>query len=152
LLFLLLLSSAAYAQIRSATITGVVHDATGAVVPGATVTITDQATGISNTTSTTSTGQYTFPYLSASSYIVEVKVSGFASYRETGVKLSTAETARVDVNLKVAEVGTTVEVAAQTAQVQTESTTVQSAIQSEMIDVRQTPPPTRCTTHFSNRA
>jgi trimeric autotransporter adhesin len=139
LLLALLLVSVGNAQIRSATITGVVQDATGAIVPGATVTIADQLTGVGNATTTTSTGQFTFPYLSAGTYNVEVKVAGFAAYRQTGLKVNTAETARVDVSLKVAEVGTTVEVAAQSAQVQTESTTVQSAIQAEMIDILPNP-------------
>src|SRR5262245_16158628 len=55
-----LLASVGHAQIRSATITGVIHDATGALVPSAMVTITDQETGVGNTFTTTSTGQYTF--------------------------------------------------------------------------------------------
>ena len=139
LVLALAVTGPAYGQIRSATVIGVVHDSSDAVVPDATVTITDQETAVSTTTKTTSTGQYTFPYMAAGTYTVGVNMQGFAPYRQTDVRLRTAETARVDVSLALAAVGTTVEVRAQTAQIQTESATVQSALQSEAISVLPNP-------------
>jgi trimeric autotransporter adhesin len=134
-----LVVSVAHAQIRSATITGLVTDASGSVVPGAVVVVTDQETGISNTTKTTEAGQYTVPYLSAGTYTVAVTSAGFATHRQTGLGLSTGQAARVDVALKVATIGTTVEVAAQSTQIQTESSTVQGSISSRVIDLLPNP-------------
>ena len=128
-----LFSCATNAQIRSATITGTVTDASGAVVPGAQVVVTDQQTGVANTTQTTGAGQYTVPYLPAGTYTVAVSVSGFVPYRQTGLALATAQTVRVDVSLKVGAVESAIEVAAQAAQIQTDSSTVQGAIQSDVI-------------------
>ena len=134
-----LIVGVAYAQIRSATITGTITDASGSVVPGAVVVVTDQGTGIGNTTKTTETGQYTVPYLSAGTYTVEVTSSGFALYRQTGLALNTGQTIRADAALKVAAVGTTIEVAAQSTQIQTESSTVQGAVSARVIDMLPNP-------------
>ncbi|MFB3777755.1 MAG: TonB-dependent receptor domain-containing protein [Bryobacteraceae bacterium] len=129
----LLLTCAVHAQIRSSTITGTVTDASGAVVPNAQVLVTDQQTGVENRTETTGAGQYTVPYLPAGTYTVAVSVTGFVPYRQTGIALTPAQTVRVDVNLKVGAVESAVEVAAQAAQIQTDSSTVQGAIQSDVI-------------------
>src|SRR3954465_15511720 len=59
-----------FAQIRSATITGTVKDATGAVVPDAAVIVTQQETGISTAIKTTASGVFTAPYLAAGTYAV----------------------------------------------------------------------------------
>jgi trimeric autotransporter adhesin len=128
-----LFSCATNAQIRSATITGTVTDASGAVVPGAQVVVTDQQTGVANTTQSTGAGLYTVPYLPAGTYTVAVSMSGFVPTRQTGVVLATAQTVRVDVSLKVGAVESTIEVAAQATQIQTDSSTVQGAIQSDVI-------------------
>jgi hypothetical protein len=130
----LLLSSAASAQIRSATITGIVKDAAGAVIPGAAVTVTNQETNVEYQTKTTEAGQYTVPYLSSGTYTVSVSVTGFAAFRETGVGVSTAQTARVDAELKLSTVQTAVEVSGQAAQVQTDSSAVSSAASAGIID------------------
>jgi trimeric autotransporter adhesin len=123
----------AHAQIRSATITGSITDASGSVVPGAVVVVTEQDTGIANTTKSTDAGQYTVPYLPAGTYTVAVTATGFAPYRQTGIVLGTAQTARADVGLKVASIGTTVEVQAQAALIQTDSSTIQSSVGAGMI-------------------
>ncbi|MFB3777754.1 MAG: TonB-dependent receptor domain-containing protein [Bryobacteraceae bacterium] len=129
----LLFNFTTYAQIRSSTITGTVTDASGAVIPGAQVIVADQATGVENKTETTATGQFTVPYLPAGTYTVSVSVAGFVPYRQTGIALTAAQTVRVDVGLKVGAVESTIEVAAQAAQIQTDSSTVQGAIQSDVI-------------------
>ena len=131
----LLVVGVAYCQIRSATITGTVTDASGAVVPGVPVVVTSTETGISNETKTTDAGQFTVPYLPAGTYTVTVSTTGFAPYRETGLVLATAQTARVNVRLQVAAIGTTVEVQAQATQIQTDSSTVQGSIPSNVIDL-----------------
>src|SRR4051812_3224447 len=103
-LYLLVLAvvGAAYGQIRSATITGTVTDASGGILPGAQVVVTEQQTGISNTTKTTEAGAYTVPYLPAGTYTLTIQASGFADYKLTGVNMSTGQTLRSDAQLKLA--------------------------------------------------
>jgi len=132
-LALLCCATTLHGQIRSATITGSVSDASGAAVPNAPVVVTNQETGIRNTTKTTDAGLFTVPYLQAGRYNLAVDVSGFTPYRETGIAVETAQTVRVAVTLKVGTLESTVEVAAQAQQVQTDSATVQAAMQSDLI-------------------
>jgi len=122
-----------FAQIRSATVTGTVKDSTGAVVPDASVVVTEQDTGSVTNIKTTAAGAYTAPYLPAGTYTVAVTVAGFVPYRQTGLALAVNQTVRVDVELKVGAIEQAVEVSAQAAQIQTDSSTVQQAIQSDMI-------------------
>ena len=132
-------SAMLYAQIRSATITGTVKDSTGAVVPGVDVVVTQPETGIVTTVKTTAAGIYTAPYLAAGTYTVEVNVVGFAPYKETGIILAVNQTVRIDADLKVGAVGQSVEVSAQAVQIQTDSSTVQGAVTSEMINALPNP-------------
>jgi hypothetical protein len=138
-LLALLTVAVAYGQIRSATITGSVTDASGGLVAGAQVTVTEQGTAISNTTKTTETGLFTVPYLPAGAYTVRIAAQGFAEYKVTGLDLGTGQTFRSDVQLKLATVGTAVEVSAQTATIQSDSSTVQGSIESRVIDILPNP-------------
>jgi len=135
LLIPLLLAAAAHAQIRSATITGTVTDPTGAVVPRAQVIVTEEQTGVEYKTETTDAGLYTVPYLPAGTYRVVVTAPGFSEYRQTGIAVSVAQSVKVDVSLKVGALGQAIEVVAMAAQLQTTSSTVSGAVQSQMIDV-----------------
>lgn len=135
----LLAAGLAYGQIRSSTITGTITDASGGVVAGAEVVATNEETGTSSTTKTTEAGVFTIPYLQAGNYTVAVKATGFAGYRQTGLHVSTAQTARADVALHLATVGTAVEVSAAEIIIQTDSSTVQSAIASRTIDILPNP-------------
>src|SRR5581483_6358727 len=130
---LLCAAISADAQIRSGTITGLVTDTAGAVVPNADVLVTDQETGIKNTTKTTEAGLFTIPYLPAGTYSISVSLAGFSTYRESGIALETAQTVRVNVSLKLGTVESAVEVTAQAQQVQTDSATVQASTQSDLI-------------------
>jgi hypothetical protein len=134
LLLFVFLSSALHAQIRSATITGSVRDATDAAIPNAEVTIRNQETNISATMRTNDSGQYVFPYLAAGVYTVSVTAHGFSTFKETDVNLQTAQTTRVDAVLKVSNVETTLEVQAQAAQLQTDSTSVSGALEANVIE------------------
>ena len=86
----------AYGQIRSATITGSVTDAAGAMVPRAQVTVTEQETAISYKTVTTESGAYTVPYLPAGTYTANITAPGFAEYKLTGLIVTTGQTVRQD--------------------------------------------------------
>jgi hypothetical protein len=134
-----ILSPITYAQIRSATITGTVRDASQAVIPDVPVVVTQQETGVSTTVRTTAAGIYTAPYLAAGTYTVSVAVQGFVPYRQTGIGLSVNQTVRADIDLKVGSTQQAVEVSAQSAEIQTDSSTVQSAVQAQEINVLPNP-------------
>jgi len=128
------LAATASAQIRSATITGAVTDQSGAVVANAEVVISNSGTNVSYKTKTTEAGLYRMPYLEAGTYPVEVTVDGFVPCRGTGLAIATDQAARAEVNLKAGTVGATVEVAAQAAQIQADSSAVTNATDAQVID------------------
>jgi hypothetical protein len=110
LVFLLTLActSAAFGQIRSATLAGAVTDPTKAVVPGATVIVTNQDTNAKNQLVTSEAGLFTATHLPAGTYSIEVSFPGFTTFRRTRITVSTAETVRVVVELTVSRIGKTV--------------------------------------------
>ena len=91
----LLISVPAYAQKISATIRGTVTDPTGAVIPGAKVTVKNEDTGLSRSANTTSAGIYSFAELPVGSYRVEVEFAGFKSEVRSRVVLNVADTRAV---------------------------------------------------------
>jgi Carboxypeptidase regulatory-like domain len=74
LLFFVLCAPLALAQVNSATISGTVRDASGAVLPGVSVTIQNQDTGISRTVITNETGRYSAPALGLGNYQVTAQL------------------------------------------------------------------------------
>src|SRR3990170_4062824 len=70
------------------TIAGMVHDATGAVVPGASVTVRNVETGMSRTLPTNAEGRYQAPNLSVGKYEVEVSLAGFQTAVRSGIELT----------------------------------------------------------------
>jgi hypothetical protein len=133
-LLVLTCSSAAFAQIRSATITGTVTDPQKAAVPGATVTVTNQDTNVSAEFITTESGLFTAPYLPAGTYTITVTLTGFSPYKRAGVAVAATETVRVPVELTVGQLGETVSVSAEAPLLQTDRTSVSGAVGAEMIE------------------
>ena len=88
LIALATLSSPLFAQVKSSAITGTVTDASGAVLPGAKVTVTETETSTVNTTQTNEVGQYNVPYLPIGKYNVEVTMEGFQTVRKTDIDLA----------------------------------------------------------------
>jgi Carboxypeptidase regulatory-like domain/TonB dependent receptor len=105
-----LLSALAFAQRLDGTLRGTVEDPQGAVVTDAEVTVFNQATGISQTMQTTSTGEYVFPNLLVGSYTVEVKAKGFAHYLRKDVEVLPNQVVTADATLSVGTAGEIVEV------------------------------------------
>ena len=104
---LLLLPSSAPAQITTGTVTGRVIDATGGVIPGASVILISETQGTKRApVSTNATGDYVFPNVTADTYTVEVTSAGFKTTRRTGVVVTGGD--RVGVPALTLEVGTTV--------------------------------------------
>ncbi|HMX28348.1 MAG TPA: carboxypeptidase-like regulatory domain-containing protein, partial [Blastocatellia bacterium] len=107
LVFALLLTTiTAIAQTPTAGITGQVTDATGAVVPGATIKVTNLDTNISQKTVSNVSGEFVVPYLNPARYTLEAQAGGFRQYKRDNFKLEVGQTLRLDIQL---EVGATTE-------------------------------------------
>ncbi len=115
----LLLGGATRAQGTASRVTGVVQDASGAVVEGATVTLTNEATNISLTTQTSSTGIYTFDSVQVGTYTVAVEMQGFKKFVSTGNSVNINQPSTVSVTLEPGAVAETVTVQGSAELVQT---------------------------------
>jgi hypothetical protein len=105
----LALPRSAFAQVDRATLTGTIKDTAGAVVPGATVTVTNLATNVADTQQSTATGTYLMVNLIPGRYRVDVELAGFKKSSET-VVLEVGQRARVDATLTVGTVSESVSV------------------------------------------
>lgn len=103
-------ASVAFAQSSTASLRGVVTDPTGAVVPGATVTLTDVERNLEYSTRTDEAGRYTLTRLLPSTYDLAVEAPGFEKYVYSGFDLKVAQQATIDMELTVGMPTTTVEV------------------------------------------
>jgi trimeric autotransporter adhesin len=133
--FAMLASGVAFGQIKSGVITGTVSDPTGAVIPGATVTVVNQETNITATAVTDESGGFTVPYLAPGLYTVNVEKAGagFSKHTQTGVTVSTAQTVRVEVRLQAGATTDTVTVTSDAAALQTSSATVGGAVNERLV-------------------
>ena len=100
----------AAAQQDTATITGIITDESGAVVPDAAITVTNVATNISVRTQSDSAGAYVVPSLRPGEYSVTTERSGFPKVVRSGITLQIAQVARIDVTLQAGGLTETVEV------------------------------------------
>jgi len=108
--FVLLLSVTAPAQRLDGTLRGKVEDPSGAVVSGARVTVTNQATGVGQSTPTTSTGEYVFPHLLVGTYTLEVEAKGFSKHSRRDVEVLPNQVITADARMSVGTEATIVEV------------------------------------------
>jgi type 1 fimbria pilin len=134
LLLLAAASASAAAQTGTSRITGTVFDPTGAVVPGATVTALHEATGISQTQTTTDAGLYSFASLPVGTYTITVEKSGFKTARQTGNVLETDTPLGIDVSLAPGEVSEVVTVQAGAEQLQTSDATIGNVVEQKAIE------------------
>ena len=115
-----------------AVITGVVTDASGAAVPDARVTITDEHTGVKTIVGTNGAGNYSTPPLILGTYRVEIEKQGFKVFSSAGNSLTGAQTVRIDAKLDIGATTETVKVEASTTElVNTENATVQHTVGEE---------------------
>src|SRR5688572_17018240 len=102
----LLFHEGAHAQ-AGASLTGAVKDATGAVVPGATVTVRNTATGELRNAVSGDEGLYRITNLPRGTYDVTTELSGFRTVTQSGVLLTVGETVRLDFTLEIGAFGET---------------------------------------------
>lgn len=125
-----------YAQQASATINGIVSDASNASVPGAQVQLTNVDSGVVRTTPTNSTGTYVFLNIVPGNYTLLVEKSGFANAAQTTVKLDLDQTATFDFHLKVGGATETVTVQADNSGVESSTSELGTVINTkEIVDL-----------------
>ncbi|MBI4909143.1 MAG: TonB-dependent receptor [Acidobacteria bacterium] len=118
---LLLFASLAAAQEFRASISGEVHDATGAPVPGVRIVAKHQATNLTYEAVSNETGRYLLNFLQAGDYVVAAEKDGFKKFVREGVKLLLSDRANVDIRLEIGTVSDSVTVSASVSELQTES-------------------------------
>ena len=129
---LLVLPAAASAQLDTGTIVGKVADESGAVLPGVTVTLTQDATGVSVTTVTNASGEYVFPGQRIGKYTVTAELQGFKKSAYTGVQLSVQARLQLDFTLGVGAVTEQITVTGRAELLQTQSADI-----GQIVDERQ---------------
>ena len=122
------------AQSERGTITGTVHDSSGAVVPAATVRITNNATNVAIATASNVSGEFTVPNLPTGKYDLRVEKGGFRAFLLTGITVDAASTVRADASLEVGEARQTVEVQAAAIQLQTQDATSATSIENTLVN------------------
>ena len=127
------LPSPARAQFDAATVLGRVTDQSGAAVPGATVTLTNHATGITATTVTDATGDYQFLNVRVGTYRLEAELPGFCQGGRADVTVTVNARQRVDLSLQVGGVGETVEVHRRASLLETDSSDRGQVISREQV-------------------
>jgi hypothetical protein len=118
----------ALAQTGAASLTGIVSDQSGAAVPGATVTATNQATNVDYTAVSNEAGNYTVTSLPVGAYVVKAELSRFKTAATKPIQMEAKQIVRIDFKLELGGVEETVEVKSEAQVLQTESATVGEVI------------------------
>src|SRR5882724_7226726 len=111
-------------QTTFGSITGTVADPSGAVVPGAGVTVTNEGTGNARKVTTGSGGAFNVPNLDLGTYRVSISAAGFARYERTGLILSTNQVLNVDAKLELATTASITEVRGAAPAISTETSSL----------------------------
>ena len=120
-LLFILGANVANAQFEDGSLVGTIHDPSGAIIPGATVSATNIATGIVAKTTSTDSGDYEFPSLRVGVYTVKAEANGFSVAVAENISVSVAGRTRIDLALKVGGSESTVEVTGVSLALETET-------------------------------
>ena len=112
-------------------ISGTVKDVTGSAIPGADITVTQTDTGVTRSTQSAASGDYSLPSLPIGPYRMEVKKPGFSTYVQSGIVLQVDTAPTIDPTLKVGDISESVQVEASAAMVETHSTGVGQVVNSQ---------------------
>ncbi|MBL8241557.1 MAG: TonB-dependent receptor [Bryobacterales bacterium] len=134
ILFVLLLAASLYAQDFRSTLQGTISDPSQASVANAAITLRNVDTGQDRSATTDPDGFYIFQFLPPGNYELTVKAAGFRTSVEKGITLALTQTLRQDVALQLGDTADTVNVVANIAVLDTDSTSLGTAIRSEVRD------------------
>ncbi|SFS03979.1 Carboxypeptidase regulatory-like domain-containing protein [Granulicella pectinivorans] len=129
-----LFTAGAVAQVAGAgNIQGTVTDATGAVIPGATVVATEASTHVAHTAVTDAVGVYTFPNLVVGSYSISITATGFQGYTSTGNVLEVGSSISINAKMTVGAADQKVEVHSEGLALQTEDVSFKQTVDSQTL-------------------
>jgi hypothetical protein len=123
----------AYAQSSQGGLRGVVKDEQG-VIPGVTVTLTNEATNITRETVTNESGEYSFPAIDPATYTVRCAVQGFRSFEQRGIRISTQQFVGLDVVLEVGTIEETITVTADAPLIESTNASVGGVIDAKALE------------------
>ena len=130
---MLLLSGAPLSAQATAQLNGIVRDASGAVLPGVTVTVTQTDTGFTRTTVTDGSGAYVMPNLPTGPYRLEVSLQGFRSFAQVGIVLQVVAAPTINAVLEVGDLQETVAVDAAAPLVDVQSAGISEVVENARI-------------------
>lgn len=131
-LTMLLTAGLCWTQVNNASLTGLVTDPSGAVVPGATVTLTNTGTNVSQTSTTSNAGYYEFPVVLVGTYKLKIEKQGFQS-AVSDVTLDVGQRGRLDIPLKVGSSGESVTVEGSVPLLSTQDASPGEAVENKVI-------------------
>ncbi|MBI4443737.1 MAG: TonB-dependent receptor [Acidobacteria bacterium] len=121
------------AQVTTGTISGTVADSSGAVLPGTTVVVLNEETGVSRTVAANAEGRYSAPSLNVGRYRITASLAGFQTEARSGIVLTVGRQAVVDFQLQVGAVTETVEVTGEAPLVETTQSAVHALVDARTI-------------------
>ncbi len=130
----LLLMPSAFGQVDEGSVTGVVQDATGAVVPSAKVTLLNTDQGLSTVTTSDASGVYTFSPVRIGNYSVSATAPGFSVTTQQNVTVAVSQNVRVNIALKTGAATETVEVTSAPPELQTEDASVGQVVNEKSVN------------------
>jgi hypothetical protein len=132
--FCLVASQQAFAQVDEGSISGTIQDTTGAVVPGAHVTLLNTDQGITLQTTSSSTGEYTFSPVRIGHYKISATAKSFAKTTQDNVTVNVAQSLLVNIQLKLGAATETIEVSTAPPLLQTEEASVGQVVTEESVN------------------
>ena len=133
LLLLLVCASALWGQTTNATLRGLITDQSGAVLPGVTISVRNQGTGIERSTLSDETGNYQVAALPVGVYQIDVRLSGMKPQIVSGLTLEVGQIAVRDFKMEVGGLAEEVTVAANAALIETTTSTVGQVINQRIV-------------------
>ena len=130
----LLLAGSAQAQTVQGVVEGVVSDASGAVIPAADLTLTNEGTGVSQNQKSLTNGDYRFGLVPPGTYSLTAKAQGFTTREIKTIIVNPSQSVGLNVTMSVATAQTTIEISAQESLVQTASSDLATVVNQNFID------------------
>jgi hypothetical protein len=125
--------SDASAQSSQGGVRGAVKDSQG-VIPGVTVTLTNEASGVARDTVTNEAGEFSFPAVDPGAYTIKAGVSGFKTFERRGVRISTQQFVTLDIVLEVGTLEETITVTADAPLIETTNASVGGVIDTKALE------------------
>jgi len=131
--FLFAVTNLSYGQDTNASLSGTVTDPSGAAIPGAKMSLTNEATGFTANFVSDGAGEYTFRNLTPGTYDLSVSANGFKSTYQKGIELAINQAARVDAKLPLGKADETVTVIGDASLINYENQTLEGGVSPEAL-------------------